>query len=347
MIVTKEIHVSGMQCTGCVTIIEEALYQIDGILFAKADYDKATVEVSFDADKTGWDAIQQACAAKGYTLELFPVSNFQKIIKIILSLLALAGLFAVIMLARKFGTRFSLPEITSQTGNGMIFLVGLLTGLHCVGMCGSFIIGYTARDAGQNRSAIGSHIWYGAGKTLSYAMLGAIFGFAGSFFHITPLVSGISIGLAGAFLILYGLNMLHVFSIVKAIRIKQPLAMASYATKTRRKSKSPFFIGFFSGFILGCGPLQVMYVMAAGNGDALEGAKFLTLFGLGTLPALFCFGLLTRMLTLTMTRRFVQASGIILIVLGSMMLNKGVLKARSGDETKKGCCHEQVDETSH
>jgi sulfite exporter TauE/SafE len=108
------------------------------------------------------------------------------------------GLFAMIMLAHKFGTQFSLPEINSQTGNGMIFLVGLITGLHCVGMCGSFIIGCTAKDAGQSRSVIGSHIWYGVGKTLSYAMLGAIFGFAGSFFHITPLISGISISLAGA-----------------------------------------------------------------------------------------------------------------------------------------------------
>jgi sulfite exporter TauE/SafE len=66
--------------------------------------------------------------------------------------------------------------------------------------------------------------------------------------------------------------------------------------------------------------------MAAGMGDALEGAKILTLFGLGTLPALLGFGLLTRMLSNTMTRRFIHASGMILIALGAMMLNRGLTR---------------------
>jgi len=161
-------------------------------------------------------------------------------------------------------------------------------------------------------------------------MFGAAFGLLGSLISITPFISGMSILLAGTFLILFGLNMLNVFAVLRRVRIKQPEAMMRYAMKKRRKARSPFFIGFFSGFLLGCGPLQAMYIMAAGNADPIEGAKFLALFGLGTLPALLSFGMAAHLLSEKMTHRFLQASGIILIVMGTMMLNKGLMKTKSG-----------------
>ncbi|RLA18177.1 MAG: sulfite exporter TauE/SafE family protein [Gammaproteobacteria bacterium] len=223
-----------------------------------------------------------------------------------------------------------MPEISSQLSYGMIFVVGLITGLHCIGMCGSFVISYTVKDAEQGQSPYLSHVLYGVGKTLSYAMFGAIFGFIGSVISITPFISGISILLAGTFLILFGLNMLNVFAALRRVRFKQPEAMMRYAMKKRRNARSPFFIGFFSGFLLGCGPLQAMYIMAAGNADPIEGAKFLALFGLGTLPALLSFGMVAHKLSEKMTHRFLQASGIILVVMGAMMLNKGLMKTKSG-----------------
>jgi uncharacterized protein len=345
MIVTKEFNIAGMQCSGCETIIEEVVNQVDGVIFIKADYLKATMKVSFDTDKTGLAIIQEACSSRGYTLKRTSNPKKQKNLKIALSVLAFMILIIIILLAREFGHQLKLPEVNSQTSDAMIFVVGLLTGLHCVGMCGSFMIGYTAKDARQGRSIYRSHILYGTGKTLSYAMFGCFFGLIGSVFRISPFVSGLSIGIAGIFLILYGLNMLDISSALKIVRIIQPTRITHYLTEKRRQSRSPFFIGFFSGFILGCGPLQVMYLMAAGNGSAIEGAKILALFGLGTLPILLGFGLLTRVLSNTMTHRFVQASGIILVVLGSMMLNKGLIRTRTGSDLKSvhPCCQEQVD----
>ncbi|WP_230988047.1 sulfite exporter TauE/SafE family protein [Bathymodiolus japonicus methanotrophic gill symbiont] len=59
-----------------------------------------------------------------------------------------------------------------------------------------------------------------------------------------------------------------------------------------------------------------MYVMAAGNADPIEGAKFLVAFGLGTLPALLGFGMATRWLSGAMTQRITKISGVILLVMG-------------------------------
>jgi len=340
------VDVTGMHCNGCETIIEEAVASIEGIQSVKANFSRGTVKVVYDADKTSLTAIQQTISSKGFAIN--PVINDRKrqILKITLSVLTLGSLFVIILLSRSLGHLINLPEINSHASDGLIFIVGLLTGIHCVGMCGSFIIGYTTRDAEKKRPVFRSHLLYGLGKTLSYTLFGALFGLIGTLFTITPLISGITISIAGAFLILYGLSMLTNLPVLKAIRIKQPAIVTKIVLKVRIKSGSPFFIGFFSGLILGCGPLQAMYIMAAGSGNVFEGARFLALFGLGTLPALFCFGLIARLFSSRMTRSFIYASGIILIVLGSMMLNKGIAKASAGDKLnqpqQRSCCHGTV-----
>ncbi|RLA16693.1 MAG: heavy metal transport/detoxification protein [Gammaproteobacteria bacterium] len=331
---SKEITIKGMMCGGCESIIEEAVSEIEGVLEVKSDYPTGKCQVSFDNSMTSLENIHKIIEQKGYGIDLSTANKGSIFIKISLSILALIGIVLLMVFSRKLWHQFSVPDISSQLSYSMIFIVGLITGLHCIGMCGSFVIGYTVKDAENGRSAYLSHVLYGTGKTLSYAMFGAIFGFIGSVVSITPFISGVSILLAGIFLIIFGLNTLNLFAALKRVRFKQPEAMARYANKKRRNSRSPFFIGFFSGFLLGCGPLQAMYIMAAGNGDPLEGAKFLAAFGLGTLPALLGFGMATRWLSGSMTQRISQISGVILIVMGSMMLNKGLMKTKSGYDFK-------------
>jgi sulfite exporter TauE/SafE len=171
-------------------------------------------------------------------------------------------------------------------------------------------------------------------------MFGAMFGLLGSFFRITPFFSGLSILLAGLFLIIYGLNLLNLFAPLKAIRIKLPAAVGRITNKMRWKSRSPFFVGFLSGFILGCGPLQAMYVLAAGLGNPMTGAIALTFYGLGTLPALMGFGFLARMLSNSITSRIIHATGVILIVMGFMMFHKGLTRTSAANEVESvpACC---------
>lgn len=340
MIVTKEIKVLGMHCSSCSATIEESLAPLEGVHSVKANYPKSRASIRFDDEKIGLEAMAEICKEKGFTFQLANETNQSAILKLAFSLLALAVLLSLLLLAREFGHRLKLPEINSVTNYGMVFLVGLLTGLHCVGMCGSFVIGYTAKDAEHGRSVYRSHILYGAGKTISYALFGALFGLLGSLFRITPFFSRLSILLAGLFLIIYGLNLLNLFAPLKAIRIKLPATLSGITAKMRWKTRSPFLVGFLSGMILGCGPLQAMYVMAAGLGNPLTGAIALAIFGLGTLPALTGFGFLARILSNSMTSRIIHATGIVLIVMGIMMFQKGLTPtpAATGVESVPACC---------
>ncbi len=323
-----------MQCGGCEMTIESAVSQLEGIERVRADYSSGMVEVSYDENKISHKDIQNVIEARGYSLVLQKRTGKPFRIKLLLALTAVIAVAFVMIVTRMLSHQFTLPDMHSHLSDGMVLLIGLITGLHCISMCGGFVISYTARDAEQHQSSWRSHFLYGLGKTLSYAMFGALFGLLGSIISITPFMQGVTNLAAGLFLILFGLNMLDVFAVLKYIRIRQPKKLAYFAIEHRKRSRSPFFIGFFTGFLIGCGPLQAMYVMAAGSSDPIVGAKIMTLFGLGTLPALFSFGFLTRLFSTAATHRFFQLSGIILIFVGGMMLNKGLIRTESGYDFK-------------
>ncbi|MCK5872548.1 MAG: sulfite exporter TauE/SafE family protein [Methylococcales bacterium] len=332
-------NVLEMVCSGCETIIEEAFEKVDGVKKIKADYPTASVDVSFNPKKISVGKIQKIIVEKGYPIAKIAKKKRPAWITYLIMLTTILILAAVLFFAKKVSHQFTLPDLSSNLSNGMVFVVGLISGLHCLGMCGGFVMNYTAQDVKAQRSTWRSHLLYGIGKTSSYALFGALFGLLGSLVSITPFAQGVTNLVAGGFLVLFGLNMLNVFSILRYVRIKQPVSVAKLAIKGRQRTRSPFFIGFFSGLLLGCGPLQAMYVMAAGTADPLVGAKILTLFGLGTLPALFSFGFLMQCFSSKATHRFFQLSGVLLIIVGIMMLNKGWMRTHLPDEAVVKACH--------
>jgi hypothetical protein len=97
-----------------------------------------------------------------------------------------------------------------------------------------------------------------------------------------------------------------------------------------RKHHSPFAIGLLNGLMIACGPLQAMYIMAAGTGSPLEGAKLLLVFGLGTLPLLLGFGFLTSLVSHQASGKILRASGVVVLILGLIMLNRGLILTGSG-----------------
>jgi hypothetical protein len=73
-----------------------------------------------------------------------------------------------------------------------------------------------------------------------------------------------------------------------------------------------------------------MYVMAAGTGSWSQGAAILFFFGIGTLPLLLGFGFLTSLLSTNLTPKLLKASGVIVMALGAIMLNRGLAVTGTG-----------------
>ena len=160
-------------------------------------------------------------------------------------------------------------------------------------MCGGFVVSYTAKNAKEGIKPYKSHCMYGTGKIISYTIIGAGFGLLGSIIVFTPMMRCVAGILAGLFLIIFGLNMFNVFPWLRRIRIKMPSFLNRFVNKESKKHNRPLIIGLLNGLMIACGPLQAIYIMAAGTGSMLEGAKLLFVFALGTLPVMLGFGFLT------------------------------------------------------
>lgn len=244
--------------------------------------------------------------------------------RLIWTTLGLAGVALVVYLDGFFEHVKGLPTLSRDMSYGLLFIVGLFTGFHCVGMCGALVLSYTTKLASGGRPPYAVHLLYGAGKTLSYTTIGAAFGWLGSVIAFTPLLRG-TIGIAaGIFLVLFGLSMLNVLPGIKDFRFRTPPFLLRFIGAQSRKYGHPFVIGLLNGLMILCGPLQAMYIMAAGSGSALRGAAMLFFFGLGTLPMMMGFGIFAGLVSRQMTPKLIRASAVIVVALGAVMLNRGL-----------------------
>ena len=224
-------------------------------------------------------------------------------------------------------------------GYGLAFLTGLFMGAHCVGMCGGFVLAYVTRAARDGKPAWSAHAWYGAGKLASYTLIGAAFGLAGAAIAFTPGVrAGVSIG-AGLLLVAFGLNTLGVLPLPRALAVRVPGFITRWTSGPR--AKHPLTIGLLGGLMVACGPLGAMYVLAAGTGSPFEGALLLAAFGAGTLPSLVGFGVATTFASRHMAHRILRYSGLVVIVMGMLMVNRGIALAGG----KSDCCKKDAAST--
>lgn len=296
--------IRGIVCDSCRKKIHDAVMSIDGVSSCSISSNKANIK--FDAPAT-----EQVIFSKIESLGYSCHKN---------NLLFILGILVTAFFLFQITDYINIPTITDNISYSLLFVIGLLTGFHCIAMCGGFVVSYTARDAQKNKSSHLSHVFYGAGKLISYTLIGALFGFFGSIIAFTPTMRGIAGLLAGVFLILFGLNM---FGFLPQVRFKTP----SFINKRLGKNNSPLSIGLLNGLMIACGPLQAIYIMAAGTGSMIEGAKLLFIFGLGTLPVMLGFGYFASFISKKATNKLLRASGAIVILLGIMMISNGLTVA--------------------
>ncbi|MGZ4958861.1 MAG: urease accessory protein UreH domain-containing protein [Methylomonas sp.] len=250
--------------------------------------------------------------------------------KTVAILLALLGIAFILWLDSWFMDHVDMPKLTGGVNFGLLILIGFLTSFHCVGMCGPLIVGYTAKQTSAGHKSYATHLLYGIGKTVSYTFFGALFGAFGSLVAFTPYTQGMVGIAAGLFLLLFGLHMLDVFPTLNHFQFRTPGFVMRFVGKEYRKHSNPFVIGLLNGLMIICGPLQAMYVLAAGTGSWSQGAAILFFFGIGTLPLLLGFGFLTSLLSANLTPKLLKASGVIVMALGVIMLNRGLAVTGSG-----------------
>ncbi len=219
-----------------------------------------------------------------------------------------------------------IPELGDKTNLILLFLAGILTGFHCVSMCGGFVVSYTAKNAVNGHKSFKQHLVYGGSKVLSYTIIGGIFGLIGGVISFSiGLRSWVAV-LAGLFMVFYALSMFG-FKFFRRFQFNPKFltnAAVSAGSSAKGPYKAPFITGLLNGLFIACGPLQAMYLYAMGTGSFISGATGLFAFGLGTLPVMLGFGSLTTVISHKTTAKILKVSAVIVLILGLIMLNRGL-----------------------
>ena len=182
-----------------------------------------------------------------------------------------------------------------ESGYLALFLVGLLGGTHCVGMCGSIVsalsLGAPARWS--------LHLAYNAGRILSYTLAGALAGALGAA-SVTldgqaPLRLALYL-LANLMLVALGLYLLGVtralaFSERAGQRLWRHIQPLTRRFLPATGVHQAFPLGMLWGW-LPCGLVYSALASALSTGAAVQGALLMLAFGLGTLPNLLLAGIL-------------------------------------------------------
>lgn len=323
-----------MTCPSCERRISDALMKVDGIIEARADYASETTRIIYDESRIDLIRIEETVEGAGYKFssdvkkeKIISWKNSPLMVNILLSFLLIIYFIALLLYFR-YGKNLNGLTLVGSISLPILFVFGLVTGLHCIGMCGSFMVAYSSKNGQRNAHDWLLHIKYGAGKLLSYTLIGGIFGFLGSAVSFTIPVRG-AIGIfAGVFLIIYGLNLLNVSPALRKLHLP------SLARMGRTQRKDSFVIGLANGLFLACGPLSAMYIFAAGTGSPVNGAISLFAFGLGTIPAMMFFGF-----SLSSIKRYIprimKFSGAFVIVLGLVMANNSLVLLGGGINLKQ------------
>ncbi len=204
-----------------------------------------------------------------------------------------------------------MPELAPQLISA--FILGLLGGGHCLGMCGGLMGALTLAIPPEQRGRrLQLLLGYNLGRVLSYAAAGLLLGLGGWALANSPAATAMRV-VAALLLVAMGLYLAGWWSGLTRIealgkglwRFIQPLTRRFMPVHGLPQALT---LGALWGW-LPCGLVYSTLLWAASQGDALDSALLMLAFGLGTWPVLLATGLAAERITALLRRRGVRIAG--------------------------------------
>jgi sulfite exporter TauE/SafE/copper chaperone CopZ len=340
----RSFRIGGMYCAHCQYTIEKGLKNTAGVQNAAVNYNTGTAVVTYDTSVINFDKISSVIESLGYkTLEENDktVSHNNTITQIIGTLVIVFSLFLLLRAFTTSNMAAIFPLAQEGMGYGMLLIIGLLTSVHCVAMCGGINISQTLKERNApvntantqtafskssfNFALLLPGILYNGGRLISYTLVGIIVGVLGSVITVSGRFQGVVQLIAGIFMGIMGINMLGLFPSLRRF-IPQMPSLFTKKIDERKVGSGPLIIGFLNGF-MPCGPLQAMQLYALSTGSPVRGGISMFLFCVGTIPLMFALGTASSALSgakgRAFSRRVVQIGAVLIAALGFVMFSNG------------------------
>lgn len=213
----------------------------------------------------------------------------------------------------------------------MLFLIGLITSVHCIAMCGGINLSQSITFSTKRNSkfsALKPTLLYNIGRVISYTSIGCVLGFIGFLFGgnsdsaLPTFLQGLLKIFAGIFMIIVGFNMLGILPKLNKLIPRMPKAVTKKVNAEKAKYQQPLIVGLLNGF-MPCGPLYSMHIVALALANPLIGGLSMLVFSLGTVPLMLGIGSIVSLLGRKFSQAVMLVGSVLVIIMGLAMLSQG------------------------
>ncbi len=195
------------------------------------------------------------------------------------------------------------------------FLIGLMGGMHCFGMCGGIMTAVAIQAPTAQRLPLTTA--YNLGRISSYMLAGAASGALGATldlhqFPVLRLLAAVMLILMGLYLAGWSTWLTHVEQAGRGLwRCISPLGKRLLPVRNIRQALT---LGMIWGW-LPCGLVYSTLTWSLASHSWLDGALIMGLFGMGTLPVMLATGWFSHSLKGLVQQQWLRRLGGMLILL--------------------------------
>jgi hypothetical protein len=197
-------------------------------------------------------------------------------------------------------------------------------------MCGPLLLacqGVGGRaQAGQSyKGQLYLGVTYNVSRILSYTLIGALFGYAGSKLGNIELIGEYISFVGGIILVLAGILLLDIIPAGKIISGTLLTRISSRPLRfLKNRSINPALVSGLLTPLLPCGVLYAMFLQSAMEKNALKGAMTMAIFGLGVSPSLLLLGIFAPLFSIKFRKKAEKIAAVLVILLGVILIMRGL-----------------------
>jgi len=204
-------------------------------------------------------------------------------------------------------------------------VLGIMGSFHCAGMCGPIAIALPLHGNSVGGKIFGGSL-YNLGRTITYGIMGALFGLIGQGMALIGFQQKVSVIMGSLMIIsvLFPALFRNQYSLEKSwLSFVGKLKSTIGRMFSIRSYSSLFFIGMLNG-LLPCGLVYMAIAGAIGTGSVGLGTLYMILFGLGTIPMLLGISLAGNLLSQTVRKRINKLIPVMVVLVGIFFILRGL-----------------------
>lgn len=205
------------------------------------------------------------------------------------------------------------------------FIFGLISSLHCIGMCGPIAMMLPVDRSNQTKKTL-QIFTYHLGRLAAYASIGFIFGLFGKGFSMAGLQQELSVilGIIMIVIVVIPEKVFIAYNFSKPIfKVISKIKTALGSQFKNKSYQSLFTIGLLNGF-LPCGMVYVALFGAIAMQSPSLGILYMLLFGLGTVPMMSSVVYLNSFLTLPFRNKIQKVIPYVAVCIGILFILRGL-----------------------